>query len=238
MTNQTKIKPSPKRVCVSVTGKTVKEAISMARQAEPHADVIEIRLDSLAKPEVEPFLSSLKKPLLFTNRPVREGGGFGGGEAERIEFLVEAARAGAAYVDIELQTEPELLNQFFKMTETAQSKIIISWHDFNGTASSQALATILQRQYRSGAHIGKIVTTANNFQDVLRVLDLQVAAAEIGFPLIAFCMGSAGIISRIATLELGGFMTYAAPDSGVAAAPGQLPVSTMRSILKSIADAA
>lgn len=238
MGNHSKTRLFPKKICVSVTGKTTKEAIAVAQQAESLADVIEIRLDSLAKPDVHAFIKALKKPLLFTNRPTREGGNYEGGEAERIGLLVEAARAGAAYVDIELQTEAELLNQFFKMTESTDSKIIISWHDFNGTASSQALASIFQQQYRSGAHIGKIVTTANSFQDVIRVLNLQIHAAEMDFPLIAFCMGNAGVISRIATLELGGFMTYAAPDSGSATAPGQLPVSTLRSIIKSITDAA
>ena len=48
-------------------------------------------------------------------------------------------------------------------------------------------------------------------------------------------MGKAGVISRAATLELGGFMTYAASDTGEITAPGQLSVSALRSILNAIA---
>ena len=95
-----------------------------------------------------------------------------------------------------------------------QTGLIISWHDFSGTPSSDELGEILQQQMESGAHIGKIVTTANDYQDVLRILNLLAMAAENNFPLIAFCMGSIGKISRVATTKLGGYMTYAAPDGG------------------------
>ena len=111
-----------------------------------------------------------------------------------------------------------------------QVKSIVSWHDFKGTPSAQALESIFQEQYRSGADVGKIVTMARNFQDVLRVLNLQEIAAEMGFPLCAFCMGKPGMISRVATLELGGYMTYAAPDGAGATAPGQLPFSEVRKV--------
>jgi 3-dehydroquinate dehydratase-1/3-dehydroquinate dehydratase/shikimate dehydrogenase len=47
-------------------------------------------------------------------------------------------------------------------------------------------------------------------------------------------MGSYGIVSRIATLNLGGFMTYASTDEAKETAPGQLPASTVRKILEEI----
>jgi 3-dehydroquinate dehydratase type I len=90
----------------------------------------------------------------------------------------------------------------------------------------------------SGAHIGKIVTIAKDYKDVLRILNLQAAAAENNFPLIAFCMGVIGKISRLATTMLGGYMTYAAPDEGEETAPGQIRVSALRAMLKSLANEA
>jgi 3-dehydroquinate dehydratase len=44
-------------------------------------------------------------------------------------------------------------------------------------------------------------------------------------------MGSRGRISRLATIKLGGYMTYAAPDGGKETAPGQIPVSVMSEML-------
>lgn len=222
--------PPTRRICVSVAGATVPEALAIAQGSESLADVIEIRLDSMAQPTVGPFIEGLAKPLLFTNRPTWEGGNFNGEERQRIDLLLRAIEAGAAYVDFELNTESSLQQEILQAARARKCRSVVSWHDFKTTASSQALRTILQRQIQSGADIGKLVTTARCFQDVLRVLDLQTEAAELGFPYIAFCMAGPGMISRVATLDLGGYMTYAAPDQGTATAPGQLTVSSLRTI--------
>lgn len=219
-----------RRLCVSIAAATPAEALTMAQNSEPVADIIEIRLDSMATPDIQIFLAGLSKPLLFTNRPVWEGGNCVGEEQERIGLLKKAAEGGAAYVDLELNTDSTLATELIATARANNCRTIVSWHDFKCTASSQALTEIFQRQCRSGADIGKIVTTARCFQDVFRVLALQEQAAELGFPLIAFCMGPAGMISRVATTDLGGYMTYAAPDNGPPTAPGQLPASSLRRI--------
>jgi 3-dehydroquinate dehydratase-1/3-dehydroquinate dehydratase/shikimate dehydrogenase len=226
-----------RRLCVSVAGPTVDQVLTMAKQAEAVADVIEIRLDSMTQPEITPLIRELSTPLLFTKRPTWEGGQYEGDEKKRIDLLIEAAQSGASYVDIELNTDSELQKELLNAAHEKGCQTIVSWHDFKETASSQGLNQIFQKQYRSGAKIGKIITTANCFQDVLRVLNLQNEAAEIGFPLIAFCMGKAGMVSRIATVDLGGYMTYAAPDNGTATAPGQLPATTVRNIMTELASA-
>jgi len=227
---------SPAGVCVSVASKMVGQAIEIAKHSEPYADVIEIRLDSLSRPEVAPFRQDLTRPLLFTNRPTWEGGSFKGSEGERVALLLQAIESDCALVDLELKTTHELRAELLDvLLEYPQTGLIISWHDFSGTPSSDELSDILQRQIESGAHIGKIVTTAIDYKDVLRVLNLQTIARENNFPLIAFCMGQIGMISRLATLKLGGYMTYASPDGGDETAPGQLKVSVLRSMLKTLA---
>ena len=216
----------PAGVCVSVAGETVDQAIDIAKQSEALADVIEIRLDRLSRPEVLPFMKNLTKPLLFSNRPTWEGGSFKGSEGERIALLLKAIESDCALVDLELKTTDELRAELLDvLLEHPQTGLIISWHDFSGTPSGDELSGILQQQIESGAHIGKIVTMANDYNDVLRVLNLQAIAKENNFPLIAFCMGQVGMISRLATLKLGGYLTYASPDGGNETAPGQMPVS-------------
>ncbi len=223
-------KNTPHTLCVSVAAATSEEALASAALAEKSADVIEIRLDYLSSPAVRPFIEKIQKPLLFTNRPAWEGGRFTGDEQARTKLLIEAVAEGADYVDIELKADSRIRRQILAVSKEAKTRTIISWHDFKTTASRPALESIFQEQYRSGADIGKIVTMAHGFEDVLRVLNLQILAREMGFPLIAFCMGRAGMISRVATLELGGFMTYAAPDDGLPTAPGQLPASFIKNI--------
>ncbi len=226
---------SPAGVCVSVACKDETEAVEIALRSETYADIIEIRLDHLSNPGIETFTRRISKPLLFTNRPTWEGGAFEGSEGERVGLLQQAIENGCGLVDLELQTAPELRAELLDtLLQHTGTGMIISWHDFSGTPSSEELGDILQQQIESGAHVGKIVTMANFYEDVLRILNLQTIAAENNFPLIAFCMGRMGMISRVATLQLGGFMTYAAPDGGNEAAPGQMQVSTLRTILQAL----
>jgi 3-dehydroquinate dehydratase I len=224
----------PGKICVSISAPTVAEAVAMGQLEESKADVVEIRLDALDRPEIAPFIEQFRTPLLFTNRPVWEGGGFAGPEEPRLSLLLAALAAGAAYVDIELRTAAALQQRVLAAARERGARVIVSWHDFKTTPSAQGLAAIFQEQYRSGAQIGKIVTMARDFRDVLRVLSLQEQAAELDFPLIAFCMGKPGQISRLATLALNGFMSYAAPDHGPATAPGQLTVSALRAMRETL----
>jgi 3-dehydroquinate dehydratase-1/3-dehydroquinate dehydratase/shikimate dehydrogenase len=230
---------SPVGICVSIACENEAEAIDLAKQSEANADIIEIRLDRLARPDVEPFVKGLSRPLLFTNRPEWEGGEFNGSEVDRIGLLLKAVENDCGLVDLELKTAHELRAELLDaLMKHPQTGLIISWHDFSSTPSSDELGDILQQQIESGAHVGKIVTMANSYEDVLKVLNLQTIATENNFPLIFFCMGKMGMVSRLATLRLGGFMTYAAPDGGDESAPGQMEVSTLRTMLKKLADTA
>ncbi len=228
-----KVTPYPGKICVSIAARSINAAIEAARKEESKADVIEIRLDSIGEYDISPFMKEIHRPLLFTNRPVWEGGFFEGSEETRITPLIQAVEAGASFVDIEIKTDEEKIQRLCHKARSSATKIIASWHDFDKTPPRQELLEILDKQQKSGVHIGKMVTFAHNFTDVLRVLQLQETAHENNFPLCAFCMGQAGMISRLATLALGGFMTYAAPDSGVATAPDQMKTSDLLSALRS-----
>ncbi|MBU0676362.1 MAG: type I 3-dehydroquinate dehydratase [Proteobacteria bacterium] len=222
----------PGKICISIATASVAEALATATAVQDRADLLEIRLDSLDAPEIAPFLSQLSTPVLFTCRPAWEGGFFQGTEDQRLHLLSQAIEAGAPYIDLELNTDEEARTKILSKAHETSTKVIISWHDFKTTPSSQGLASILQKQYRSGADIGKIVTMANSPHDMLRVFDLYPLAAEMGFPLCAFSMGNKGVISRLTALELGGYMTYGAPEPGKQAAPGQLSIDQMRTILE------
>ena len=218
------------RICVAVARETVDEALAVAGQVASSADVIEIRLDYLREMDVAPFLAAIGKPLLFTNRPAWEGGRFTGDEDARLAPLLEAVEQEAAYVDLELMAPKESMHRLLAALKQSSTRLIVSWHNFEQTPQRSELLTNLKAMQDNGAHIGKIVTMARDYRDVLRVLQLQEDAAQMHFPLIAFCMGPPGVISRLATLELGGFMTYCAANEDEATAPGQLSVDALRRI--------
>ena len=221
---------SSPRICVSIGRENVNDAISVAQSVTAQADVIEIRLDCLSVPAVFPFMESVDTPLLFTNRPQWEGGQFTGVEEERLAPLFEAVAGSAAYVDLELLAPAESQQRMRSALQDSSTQLILSWHNFTDTPSREELVGRMAMMQDNGADIGKIITTAHDHDDVLRILQLQEVAKTLDFPLIAFCMGGPGVISRVATCELGGYMTYCAVNETEATAPGQLAVETMRKI--------
>ena len=222
------------KICVSLTGA---DAAAIHAEVQPvldRVDVIEIRLDSMAEPDVVKCCALFKKPLLFTNRPIWEGGAFNRFEDDRVRPLFAAVKLQAAYVDFELRADPQLRSQLLQAMQSSPTRMILSWHDFTATPMPEELDGIMQQMMDSGAHIGKIVTTAHTPTDVLRVLHLQERAMAEGFPLSCFCMGEAGRISRLLTLYLGGYMTYASLADDLATASGQLSVMQLRKLISTL----
>ncbi|WPD22944.1 MAG: type I 3-dehydroquinate dehydratase [Candidatus Electrothrix aestuarii] len=223
------------KICVSLAGGDVAALVEQARQAGDRADVIEVRLDSMLRPDVAGCCVALDKPLLFTYRPLWEGGAFEGSEERRILPLLEAVRRDAAYVDFELRANRRLRKRLLAGMELSSTQMIISWHNFDNTPSQAELEQVLVEMMESGAHIGKLVTTAHCMEDALRVLRLQEQAKEADFPLSCFCMGTPGRISRLATLYLGGYMTYACLNDAQATAPGQLSLEKLKALTSLLA---
>lgn len=219
------------RVCVAVGVPLLADALKLVELESVHADVIEIRLDYLEEKVIDPFFSVSTVPLLFTNRPEWEGGHYKGEEEKRIDLLIQAVDGGGAYIDCELRSPVDSRRRLKNQLVGSSAKLILSWHDFILTPSEEELRRTVVSMQEQGADIGKIVTMAHNHIDVLHVLKLQEIAAELNFPLIAFCMGRAGMISRLATVELGGYMTYCAPEKSGGTAPGQLSGKELRGML-------
>jgi 3-dehydroquinate dehydratase-1/3-dehydroquinate dehydratase/shikimate dehydrogenase len=218
-------------ICVSVLADTAIDVIDAVQSVAAMVDVVEIRMDGMKDHHVERCITGLAKPVLVTNRPDWEGGLFTGSESERIEVLCQAIRSGARYVDIELRTEPALRGQVQLVAQQFGAKVIVSSHDFHKTPSVENLQATLREMIASGADIGKIVTTAAHELDTLRILALQQEALAVQFPLSAFAMGTPGKISRLATLYLGGCMTYAALSQEQATAPGQLSIHDLHALI-------
>ena len=222
-------------ICAAVAAQNVQSVIASVLPFIDAIDVVEVRLDAMRQINIQELCDAINLPLLFTNRPAWEGGAFTGHEQDRVHSLVDAVQHQAAFVDLELKTDLHLRARLLQEMEGSHTRLIISHHNFDKTPGSESLSQTLRQQAESGAHIGKIVTMAHDHFDVLRVLNLQNDAKELKFPLIAFCMGEAGRLSRIITLLLGGFMTYAALDDNHATAPGQLSIKQIKTSLSLLA---
>ena len=220
------------KICVAVAAKDAATVHAEVCNILEQVDVIEIRLDAMESPEVAKCCALLRKPLIFTNRPIWEGGAFAGFEDDRVDPLFSAIEVQAACVDFELRADPLLRKQLLTSMEQGSTRMILSWHDFAATPPDEELTEILGQMMKSGAHIGKLVTTARDCTDVLRMLRLQQRALEADFSLSCFCMGDVGRISRLATLYLGGYMSYGALSEDLSTAPGQLSADHLHTLCR------
>ena len=220
-----------RKICVSVGEKTSATALATAASIVG-ADVIEIRLDYLTDGDATPFCEQIATDLLFTCRPDWEGGLFVGDEKERLVALRQAVACGAAYIDVELEAPKSTHQSLLESIKSHEykTKLILSNHDFTATLSYDQLVEKVVAMRDNGADIGKLITTATKQSDVITLFKVLDYAREIHFPLISFCMGEAGAVSRVSTCDVGGFMTYCSCDGKEGTAPGQISVGQMREI--------
>ena len=150
--------------------------------------------------------------------------------------LCQAIEAGARYVDVEIEAPKQMSKRVRNVAHENGTVFIRSYHDFEGTASVDALRTLVVKCHYHGADMVKIATTSSSQEDAERVLSLyEWCGAMQGTDmenladggLIAFCMGEAGRESRLERLRRGAPFTYAALDGDEAVAPGQWPMSEM-----------
>jgi 3-dehydroquinate dehydratase type I len=212
------------RICVSILPKTVPEALRLIEKAEvAHADFIEVRLDRLKDClENHRGLADLaahgKTPKIATDKASRT-------ETEQRQMLLNAAKSGFEYVDVELSM-PQL-EDLVKELKALGTKPIASFHKFDGSLSISELNSILEREISSGAEVCKIVTTAKQMEDNLATLNFTSAASS-KTKVVCFCMGEFGKVSRLLSPLFGGFFTFASLERGSETASGQMTIQEMK----------
>ena len=215
------------KVCVSVPPKTVYEAFDLIEKAEAqHADLIEIRLDSLKNHDrIADIPRCSKTPLIATNKSMEHHGKFSGSESERQKILMDAAKNGFEYVDTKIST-PNVAKLVGNLREVG-AKPIVSFHDFDRTPELSQLNKVLEEEIAWGADVCKIVTTARNVEDNLTILDF-VSKASKKAKIVCFAMGELGKPSRLLSPVFGAFFTFASIDEKRKTAKGQLTIQEMR----------
>jgi 3-dehydroquinate dehydratase I len=217
------------RICVSIAPEDAKSIIKEADRAfELGADYVEVRFDFLNPdllPEAVQAARGIKDRTVFTLRSRSEGGMFASTEENRLRWLYRLADQEPMLLDVELDTlkKNDKLADFL---EKKRSPLLVSWHDFEKTPSSDSIADVLS-DMRSYSNYVKIVTMAHSIEDSLRVLELYETA--IGLSPIFFTMGEAGVISRLLCTVIGNApFTYASLEKSLA--PGQLTLKQMKKL--------
>jgi len=212
-------------ICVPVIGPSQTEALRQIKAAQTKgADMVELRLDLIHKPNVEALIQCARVPIIATCRPKRFKGGFKGPEKARFAILDHAARSGAAYVDVEHDCAG-------KFSPAGQAKLILSYHNFSHTPRD------LKEKFRTLAShkpvIVKLATWAGHVMDNFRMFRLLDAVSKKQ-KTVGLCMGPKGMVSRLANRRYGSFFTFASLGAGTESAPGQISLDAMKDVYQDI----
>jgi len=217
------VTPDPP-ICACVHEPKTSIARSHMAAVGPAAGLIELRLDA-APPgdlDLEALLIARPRPALVTCRPPREGGAWGGSEAERLALLARAAELGAEWVDV----EHDAVDALPPLPEG--TGLVVSRHAFDAGAAppvDELLASVRHPR----AALGKVALAVRSSEAALAFL--RRAAAEPG-PVLAVPMGPAGLVGRVAGRRWGVPWLYAAANAERPSGPGQLDAFTLARLLE------
>lgn len=226
---------------VPVSGDSIADIrADIAAAAEAGADMVELRLDMItdvSDEELDALHTSpaADLPIILTFRSEAEGGDVPATDAERLERL-ERLGPIAQFVDVEWATwDRSETNR--KRVETAirragivsqsgglevieqghRRALILSRHDLKGRPASLQ-SDLLAMVGTEDCSIPKLAWRARTVRDNFEAFELHRLSPR---PMIALCMGTDGLLSRVLAKKFGAFGTFAALRSGLESAPGQ-----------------
>lgn len=221
------------KICIPLVPKTLQGLLEEMKIASQKADVIEIWLGELSEKERDldalfALKNELNIPLLINIKDEKEKGHFTGTAEEKTNILIECAKRGAEYIDVDYEFSPPLLKKI--NAEKAGSQLILSAHFFRGTPSLPSLLNRIEKMKVRGADMVKIAAFPEEAKDLITILRLSENLNRSHIPFIAISMGNIGKPSRALTPILGGEMMFAPLDEKNASAPGQMTVEELREV--------
>lgn len=217
-------------ICVSLAAPSVEELHHRIAELAG-ADLVEVRLDALDDPdaldgtELEGIVARSPVPAGFTVRPRWHGGGYRGDEDDRRALLLEAAAAGAAFIDVELDAEWAA-----HAIEEARCPVIVSHHWEQSNPAD--LDERVERLMAMRPSVGKLVAVAETPTDALPLLRAGERLVAAGQPATCFCMGAGGKASRLLAAGRGAALIYAAPRAEHEVAPGQWSLRQLTDVFR------
>lgn len=172
-------------LCGVVTGPSFEEVQEQIEQACQYADSVELRWDYFDSLD---FKISCPIPMIFTLRPLSQGGFYKKSEITRLQDLEKLLELKPDYVDLEYTVSDEDLIRF----KQYPVKIILSYHDFESTPDD--LEGLFANFKKRKTDFYKIATHAKSTLDSLRMLNFTKKSSD---HVIGLCMGEYGIITRI-----------------------------------------
>lgn len=213
-------------ICIPIKLKSTQEILDFMQKNENEADLFEIWLDQVEDLDLEKIMQTKTKPVLCVCKGEKEKGSFKGNELEKADLLKKAMKLGAEYIDADYQTEDILLQALMK--NKGDTKVILSYHNFEITPDLKELLVIIQKMLAYKPDIVKIATMANSYKDSLVIINLAQSLSTAKIPHITIAMSEYGKMSRAITPLLGGEMMFAPLSNQEESATGQIDVDKLK----------
>lgn len=230
------------KICVSLTGNTTEQLVEEAHALKlADIDMVEWRVDFFEQvQQLDMVTHTLERirdilpstPLIFTFRSAKEGGQCELSSSDYVALNKTVASTGEVdLIDVELFNEATDIQHLITTAHQHDTFVIISNHDFHQTPAKEEIIARLSRAQQLGADITKIAVMPQSSSDVITLLDATNTMKEhhADRPMITMSMAGQGMISRLTGELFGSAVTFGAIQKS--SAPGQVPVSELRSIL-------
>jgi 3-dehydroquinate dehydratase-1 len=172
-------------------------------------------------------------PILFTLRIKCEGGAQEIAQSARHAAISAILRSCSIDIlDLELANEPEFLRSLMSLARERTVPVVLAFHDFQSTPSSECLLAKVEAMHQAGADVAKLAVMPTTPDDVLRLFQVTTDARRRfpALPLAIMAMGALGSITRVAGFLYGSDMAFAVGKQ--ASAPGQMPIADARAITR------
>ncbi len=233
------------KTIVPITAKTKEQALAQAQVIAntADADLAEFRIDLLSfaseTKQVIALGHELKKilgnkPMIATIRTKNEGGQLEISDADYGKsYQAYLKNPFMDWLDVEMFRDQKVVSEIVQKAHQKKVLVVMSNHDFQKTPSQDEIEKRLLKQDQMGADILKIAVMPKSKQDVFTLMNATLKVSQqTTKPLLTMSMGQLGTISRVATANMGG--SYSFGMIGEASAPGQIDVTKLKQILKTV----
>lgn len=242
---QTQPSATAVKTIVPITAKTKEQALAQAQVIAntADADLAEFRIDLLSfasdTKQVIALGHELKKILgnklmIATIRTKNEGGQLEISDADYGKtYQAYLKNPFMDWLDVEMFRDQKVVSEIVQKAHQKKVLVVMSNHDFQKTPSQDEIEKRLLKQDQMGADILKIAVMPKSKQDVFTLMNATLKVSQqTTKPLLTMSMGQLGTISRVATANMGG--SYSFGMIGEASAPGQIDVTKLKQILKTV----
>ena len=230
------------KVCVPIVEDHDEAILNKLKEFnELEVDMIELRIDYYKNIHQKDALKNLflniaalqiQKPIILTNRTLKEGGQVEVEDQEYYKIYQIAVETGAFDIyDVELSAGTNMAIELRTLIHDANKYMLMSSHNFSRTPEIDSLMQKFRSMDSFEADIMKIAVMPEDYQDLLNLLSFTVQAKQeySQKPIVTMAMSSIGLTSRLVGEQFGSAITFA--SVGKASAPGQIDYQELNQML-------